>query len=448
MATITKTYNESGSTNKSTWTLTINGGADKTASPGGTVSLSYPTAQAKYVGSNKGYAIVLFSILARLTAGSSSELAASASYQRGETGSPVATTSGTTYAITDVYGYGLTYRTEQLFNSSNPTVSKWVVTGSISDLYLYSSNKAGTTGNSYENYSSVSIGTLFTVTLNAPPTFNVSATSSAPYYTQTKTYSVNITGATAQCGGNITRTQLTIGSQTVTGTGNGTLSIALSTAGTFTPTVTVTDSRGQTTTKTLSAITVNPYTLAISSLSFDRINSNGERDGEGTNAVAIVGIERTVYAGNYLRQPTIKNTATGDTISGITWYTSWNEDTGFSGAVNWTNYAPNSPITLYGKLSGTWETTSSYNFSVQLTGYDSASAVTVLSAIINANLAQAFYLLAGRAGGRGLGAGMKPLGDNFYIGFQEEYYALDTVGYDKDLYDAIVALGWESDVIV
>lgn len=99
-----------------------------------------------------------------------------------------------------------------------------------------------------------------TVTLNAPPTFTATASSSAPYYANVSTYRVNLTNLSAKYGGTISSAVLTVGNQTASRTTNGELAVALNNTGTFTPTVKVTDSRGQATTVNLSAITVASHT--------------------------------------------------------------------------------------------------------------------------------------------------------------------------------------------
>lgn len=415
-STVTKTFTEnyftSGNT-QSNWTVTLTG-QDVTVT-GSTFQLSGVPANNvtfKYVGSNKGRAASRLDLLIKPNGASDPSNATQYGLNRGyNIQNASAATSGTTYAsvlVSDVAS--TTYNTSSYFTSSNKTSKTVSIIARYSFLGGYSHNSSFngydyTTGNynSYRTTTAANLGTVGTITLNAPPTYTATVSSSAPYYSGVSTYSVSIASLSAKYGGDISQVKLTVGSQTATRTTNGTLSINLNKVGTFTPTVEVTDSRGQKTTKTLSAITVNAYSIEIQDLSVQRIDGNDQISDDGTHALITVKIGYTKYSGNYLLAPITKN---GNTeLNTVTWYTSWSNTNGFSGAVNWTNYAPNSPITLYGKCTSTFNVNSSYTINV------TPRATYANGVQISRKLLQAFYLLAGRAGGRALGIGMKPRAD-------------------------------------
>lgn len=264
-----------------------------------------------------------------------------------------------------------------------------------------------TVTDSYGALTTTSMSSL-TVRANQPPSATVTVSSSSPYCTNAsaRTYSVTISNATAYEAKSITQTKLTVGAQSVTGSGNGTLSIpSLASSGTYTPVVTITDNQGAVTTYTQTAITVEDNIASISSLSAIRIDSSTFLPtDEGTNAVVTATFSYTRITGNYLTQPAVA--IDGTPTNNVTWYTSWTSSAGFSGAVNWTNYQPNIPVTLYAKLTSTFGVSSTYSISV-------APKTTYRTNVtsISTTLAQAFYLLAGKAGGHSLGIGKKPSAD-------------------------------------
>lgn len=343
--------------------------------------------------------------------------------------------------------------TSNVFNSQNPTereVTVYYNGGSNRSLYF-------TALSSYGNQSTVSIYSAFTLgqklILDAPPTFNVSGISyDTPYvYSGLTTASVTVSDAAAKYGGNISSVAFTIGNQTVTRSDNGTLSIALNQGGTFTPTVTVTDSRGQTTTKTLDPITVNTYTAPSVSFDVARTLNDGTPDDEGTYGLIEAELTFTDVVATAVAPSVVLTDDDGtQTTPTVTWYT---DDT-LTTQVTWANVS--SGDTVYGLFSGL---STQHSYQVSVRPRDSEGTGTAVTQTI----APAFYTVDFYAGGHGIAFG-KPasdtgfecamtatfentatFGSDIYIDLSD-YQTTGSV--DKELYDAIVALGWDSDVLV
>lgn len=364
-----------------------------------------------------------------------------------------------------------------VFNSSNPTDIQVPITVTATVMMLESGKK--TSGGVMEQPAGFYIhsieeapiewGTLAYIKLNAPPTFTVSAmTFDTNYvYTGLTTASVDVSSLSAKYGGNISEVKLTIGNQSVTRTDNGTLSILLEAEGTFTPTVTVTDSRGQVTTKTLETITVNGYTAPSAVFTAERTTSTGVDDDEGEYAVLDTNITFTDVVAD-LTAPTVTIDGTPATV---TWYASRATDGTLSGTVNWSSLT--SPATVYGLIDVPNIQTS---YSVSLTPNDTEGS----GLPITQTIASAFYTIDFLAGGHGIAFGQPSSQDGFEcnmpttfhdtVGFDDDVtmsatltvadtatadnFLLDLSDYqttgsvDKELYDAIVALSWDSDVLV
>lgn len=410
MATITKTYTEniSSGSARSKWTVVY-------ACPNVTVTDSTfsiaPTIEAKYDYSG---AAIKSTGRVDITIKNNAD---NTTYRFARpTSGTTSMTNGTQYSIP--LQTPLTLTTSTFFSSSNPTVKTITFPFVISSLTVSSGEIGNKNFGAYNPSGTLALGDLCTVTLNAPPTFMATSVQAGQPYIGAFTYTLNVSSLSAKYGGTISSVELTIGSQSVSRTTNGSLTIQPDTAGTFTPTVTVTDSRGQKTTKTFSAITVNANTASISSLSARRVDDTGKADDEGTYACIAMETNYTAFSGNYLNKPEVTIGGLNKTNS-ITWYTSWTATGGFANPVTWTNYAPTSPVTLYGYLSDTYSHTLSYAISA------TPSTTTVTGSAKTATLAQAFFLLAGREGGKGLGIGMKPAGDALYIGMTTN--ALDNI---------------------
>lgn len=258
------------------------------------------------------------------------------------------------------------------------------------------------------------------VTLDAPPTFTASNVSfdTSYVYTGLTTASVDVSSLSAKFGGSITDVKLTIGNQNVTRTNNGTLSILLEAEGTFTPTVTVTDSRGQVTTKTLEAITVNGYTAPSAVFTAERTTSTGVDDDEGEYAVLDTNITFTDVVAD-LTAPTVTIDGTPATV---TWYSSRATDGTLSGTVNWSSLT--SPATVYGLIAVPNIQTS---YSVSLTPNDTEGS----GLPITQTIASAFYTIDFLAGGHGIAFGQPSSRNGFECNMPTTFH--DTVGCEDTL---------------
>lgn len=333
--------------------------------------------------------------------------------------------------------------TSSIFKSSNSTERTLPLAVS---LYINYSN-----GISSGNVSGNATGTG-TITLDVPPTATVSAISydTGYVYANLTTASVTVSNSAAYYGGSVTSVAFTIGNQTVTTSGNGTLSIALNEGGVFTPTVTVTDSRGQTKVYSLDPITVNTYTAPSVSFDVARTTSAGVPDDEGTYGL----IEAELTFSDVVataQAPSVVLTAddSTQTTPTVTWYTS----SALSTQVTWANVS--SGDTVYGLFSGL---STQHSYQVSVRPRDSEGTGTAVTQTI----APAFYTIDFYAGGHGIAFGRPANSNGFYSAMTAEFE--DTATFDDDvfislpdyqtagttdkaIYDAIVALGWDSDVL-
>lgn len=386
----------------------------------------------------------------------------------------------------------------------------------------------------------------FTYTYNIPPTFNATQLTfnPSPAYRNVSTASTTVSSATAYCGGTISSSVLTVGSQTATGSGNGTLTTAkLNTVGTFTPTVVVTDSRGVSASVNLNNISVKnvdiPPTFTYSALTFDhdyiykdftaasitvsdisvafdgtitsvkfsigsqsvtrsnagsltinlansgkfnpviqvsdswgltrsytlseltvnayalpyvvsteidaqRCLSDGQLDDEGTFAIIALPIHYTKDVA-YLTEPIF---LVDNTPVSLTWY----EDAERQTPIDWTNYQPNSPCTIYALYSYPFAYQNNYTLYFTPTDIDYHDD-THSGATIYAILPTAYYTVDFRAGGHGVAFGKFAKRDGFDCDMNAYFnndvlFAVDFNDANDDLAQAIKALGWENKVKV
>ena len=352
------------------------------------------------------------------------------------------------------------FTTSTFFNSSNSTTR--TITGTLN--IPYEMGLVATDAQSSSSYmyptAEQTLTTVY-VTLDAPPTFKVTdsgGTETTQVYYDTNfvyagltTASIKVANLSAKYGGSISSVAFTIGNQTVTRSDAGTLSILLNAGGTFTPKVTVTDSRGQTTTKTLDSITVNTYTAPSVSFDVARTLNDGTPDDEGTYGLIEAELTFTDVIATAVAPSVVMTDDDGtQTTPSVTWYT----DSSLATQVTWANVS--SGDTVYGLFSGL---STQHSYQVSVRPRDSEGTGTAVTQTI----APAFYTVDFLAGGHGIAFG-KPasntgfecamtatfedtatFGSDIYIDLSD-YQTTGSV--DKELYDAIVALGWDSDVLV
>lgn len=368
----------------------------------------------------------------------------------------------------------VTLYADDLFSEENPTEAykdcqlKFPSSTSIIGTTLVHTDTDIARGGGPRNQ--ITVGTI-RVLLDVPPTATVSTLSfDTPYiYAGLTTASVTVTGATAYYGGDIDSVTLTIGEQSVSISGNGTLSILLNAGGTFTPVVTITDSRGQTKDYPLDPITVGIYSTPTVNFDAQRTDVNGKIADEGEYATIVTTLtfdpvaEAVAPTVAVADEDGITQTAT------TTWYSTRASDGELSGAVTWSTLASGS--TVYGLISITGDFDTQKAYVISLTPQDSEG---ITGDTKTDTLQTAFYTVDFLAGGHGIAFG-KPAsqtgfwcdmdthllqganvtGDVVISGTTEtlnayldlpDYQTADTT--DKAIYDAVVALGWDSDVLI
>lgn len=431
MATVTKTYT---SNNNTTFTLQAIG--SNVTATGSTFSVSGPTLKGKYAHNSYNFNAFYSEVNGIICIGQREGGSFSWSLDKSSTAkNTLYTYSSLSTMIPN------TFNTADVFTSNNRTTRTLNIDFKTSHVYFNVAVVTGGHPSTEDEYSTNNHQTwsgIATVTLNAPPTATIgNLTKDLPdYYSGKTTVSVALTDIEAKYGGSIDSIKLEVGNNSETRvyiypvqpSSTETLSMILggyTSEATITPKVTITDSRGQTTSYSLSPITILPYTVPAS-VKVSRINSSTfKADDEGTNAVIQVRIEYNPFTGNYLTRPTTTIDGTiidNDSMSthDVTWYTSWSANEGFSGAVTWGSYQPTSPVILYGKVVHTFDTNTTYTIGLTpITTMGSGAEVTDL-------LPQAFYLLSAVAGGHGLGIGMKvptsPNNEGFHVGIESTFY--------------------------
>ena len=323
-------------------------------------------------------------------------------------------------------GNAYSINTSSLFSSKNPTTKTVpLYLGTYGPIVSYYVD-----GNWYDELVEGAWTRILTinVTLNAPPSFTSSKVSfdTSYVYAGLTTASVDISSLSAQYGGSISEVKLTIGNQTATRTNNGTLSILLNTAGTFTPTVSVKDSRGQVTTKTLDAITVNGYTAPNVTVEVQRSLANGTPADEGAYGTITSKFNFTKAVTN-LAQPTV--TIDGTTAS-VTWYSTRASDGKLSGSVNWASLS--SPATVYGVVSAS---NIQKSYQITVTPKDTISSGTP----ITQTLGSAFYTIDFLAGGHGIAFGQPSSEDGFFCNMDAHFK--DKANAMRALFDFVYPVG-------
>ena len=448
MATGSKTYTEDGeSSYKSTWVFSWTQPDIKVT--GSTFRIEGGTVTAKYTYSGKTRADCFLNYKPSING----TLSSTGFYKaNNSSASIVSWSSGTTKTL--VWGSGspqyLQLNTSSYFSASNKTTRSIPLQYYLTTAYG-ESDKGLHTWENYIDQSKSHTGNVFStaanITLDVPPTATVSAISFDTQYVYTglTTASVTVSNSAAYYGGDVTDVTLMIGNQSDSLSGDGTLSILLDTAGTFTPTVIVTDSRGQTKSYQLDPITVNAYTAPSVSFDVDRTNSSGQPDDEGTYCLMAATLTFTDVIATALAPSVVATDETGtQTTPTVTWYT---DDT-LTTTVTWANVS--SGDTVYGMFSGV-NTQYSYQVSVRPRDTEGTGEAIVQT------LPSAFYTVDFLAGGHGIAFGQPASQDGFYCNMDANFMEdvlIDLPDYqttgttDKAIYDAVVALGWDSDVLV
>lgn len=465
MATATKTITENnGGSYKSTWTLVYS--ASNITVTGASFTVPAPDLTAKFVysGKNQGEVDVWTYPVVN---GISYKIGEAETFNKYRPLQSMA--SGTVYTIpTSTAQDGVTdvtVTTSDIFNSLNSTSRTATLQYVQEAVWLWSKKSSDpNVDNSYNSDTESNIfSTVPTVTLDVPPTATVSVISydTGFVYAGLTTASVTVSSSTAYYGGNISSVEFAIGSQTATLSGDGTLSIALNAAGTFIPTVTITDSRGQTNTYSLAEITVNTYTAPTVSFDVERTDNTGTPDDEGTYGL----IEATLTFADAIADAVAPSVVLTDengtsTTPVVTWYT---DDT-LSTVVTWSNVA--SGDTVYGLFSGL---NVNYSYTISVRPRDSEGTGTAITQTISS----AFYTVDFLAGGHGIAFGQPSSQTGFACNMTADFLQgvditgdlnvsnnttsldvfLDLPDYqtpattDYAIYEAVVNLGWDSEVL-
>lgn len=360
------------------------------------------------------------------------------------------------------YWWDTTVKPSDYFNSSDKTIASVPISYTLEEFHCETDNSSvGTLGRIYSNTESASLGTI-NLRLNVPPTFNTTVLSldTTSAYANVTTASVTVSNTTAYYGGDISSVTLTIGQQTASISGDGTLSIALDTVGTFTPVVSVTDSRGQVGSQTLDPLVVNAYSSPTVNFTADRTTGTGTPDDEGTYATLDATFVFSDVIASLIAPSVVLTDENGtQTTPTVTWYSSRAADGTLSGSVTWANLSTGD--TVYGLVPGL---NTNYSYQVSVRPRDNRTTGTAIIQTVSS----AFYTIDFLAGGHGIAFGQPASTTGFVCNMTTTFN--DTVAFgddadfgadifielpdyqvssttDKAIYDAIVALGWDSDVL-
>ena len=396
---------ESSGTNGSTWTISLSAPSVASSDGDATVTINIV---ARYSGTNKNCARVADSYwlyIDEVGHGATSLVTMGAS--------PTDTTGASSWARGVAKSQSYSMAISDVFTSSNPTTRtvsyRWRSQGVNTATYYKASPTDTTATNiSYCVKGDDTQGCSGTITLYAAPTFSTSDPGGT--YRPGDSFTVNISSLSAKCGGYITACTLYCSGQSASRTSNGSLSVSVPmTRGTYSPYVVVTDSRGQTSTQYLSDIVVRDESVGCNNVSATRIDSSDKLSDETTAIYAKVQATFS-YTNSVLTAPTVSVDNSTVTVS---WYRNYNSSTGFSNAVSsWSDIS--SGTTLYGKItSRTFNVDTTYT--IRIVPKAMVGSETITGSAMSAFLSQRFFLLAGRAGGHGLGIGMKPTDDELQI---------------------------------
>lgn len=277
---------------------------------------------------------------------------------------------------------------------------------SVGEYYIYA------TAHDNHNQSTTAQGQKIKILAAKNPTFSVNDPPGGSYDAGT-TYSCEVSNVVTYQSSGIQSIVLTVGTSYVTSQAGGTLTLRLPDSGMYTPSVTVTDTDGRSTTQNLRSISIRNTAIYVDSLSTRRISKttdlpdeDGEEDpGTDKRVTNALLTGRFVVKADTFRPPTVK---VAGSIYNATWYFNYSDSTGFSNPIGDWSAIVSETVVAYARIVGTFFTDTTYMISV--IPNSSSETGTELATY----LPQAFYLLAGRAGGKALGIGQKPSADNLF----------------------------------
>lgn len=233
------------------------------------------------------------------------------------------------------------------------------------------------------------------------------------YYANQTTVSLTVSDISVMTGYEATRVTFRVGTQVKTvdleqGQDSATLSMLLTQTGTLSTRVGITTTANLTSWHYYDDIVAEEYVSPSVNFQANRAKNSGTHHGILDDEGEEILISATFdYLDSLdLLEPTTMITEQSEVTSSavITWYESWDATTGVSDAVNWASYSPQSPITLYGLMTGYSSTTgfdTAYSYQTTITPRDEISSGTAISQ----TTANAYYTIDFQAGGREIAFG-------------------------------------------
>ena len=306
---------------------------------------------------------------------------------------------------------------------------------------------------------------LATITLNAPPTFgvNLSYSPSGSYkYANYTTAIATLVNISPKYGATFKSASLQIGAQVSTvNTSTNNPSILLNTTGTFAPKITLTDSRNQTSTTTLSNITVtSPVKPSITQLTGVRLDADNKVDDSGVKLLIIMKASKDTNVASFSAPTTsCKRTDTDGAITySITWYStatvSSNTYTFSNQISNWASIS--NEATVYGLITAATDIIKGdYGYTVAVTPKTSTTnSSTLTGTTATVVFPPAYYTLDFKAGGKGIAFGGPSITNEFdchmnaYFEGTKYFYINENAPdnyYDKLIYNLFKSFGWITD---
>lgn len=288
-----------------------------------------------------------------------------------------------------------------------------------------SQNGSGTNYNPGDTYKNNAGLTLYAI-WHQYPSCTTNTTSTPPYYTNKIQYTAEISNIKLYDNVSLSSIKATLGSQVKTRSSAGSFVFDLPSTGTFSLIVDITDSESCTTTYVVDPFTVDPYVppgiafyvYRAKNVTEGGIIKYGIKDENSTTHVLI---EANITYLNDIAD-LLEPIATIDriTTNNITWYQSYSELNGLSNEIDWIEYNPDSPASIYGLISGSFPILNSYLIGVIAKDSENGNSVEILRTV-----PPAFYTIDFLTGGHGMALGSPANYEGFYIGM-EPYLVLDT----------------------